>query len=39
MIDNQFSVPFHLYSVDDWINNKKIILDSLPDFKNYKCRE
>jgi hypothetical protein len=39
MIDNQFSVPFHLYSVDDWINNKKIILDSLPDFKNYKLKK
>ena len=27
MIDNQFSIPFHTYSIDDWETNKKKILD------------
>ena len=39
MIDNQFSVPFHTYSIDDWETNKKKILDSLPDFKDYELKK
>ena len=36
MIENQFSIPFYIFSIEDWKNKKKIILDSLPDFTKYK---
>ena len=39
MIENQFSIPFYIFSVEDWKNKKKIILDSLPDFTKYKLEK
>ena len=40
MIENRlFYLSFYTFSIPDWKNKKKIILDSLPDFKKYKLEK
>lgn len=39
MDEIKFGIPFYIYSIADWEEKKKIILDSLPDFKKYKLEK
>ena len=40
MIENRlFYISVYTFSISDWKNKKKIILDSLPDFKKYKLEK
>ena len=39
MEDIKFGIPFYTYSISDWETKKEIILNSLPDFKNYKLEK
>ena len=39
MLAQKFAIPFFKFSLDDWTQKKKIILDVLPDYKNYKLEK
>jgi hypothetical protein len=39
MEDIKFGIPFYTYSIPDWETKKKIILNSLPNFKQYKLEK
>lgn len=39
MINTRFEVPFYIYSISEWSDKKKLIVDSLPNFKEYKLEK
>lgn len=39
MLTEKFAIPFFKYSLNDWEEKKKIILNSLPDYKKFKLEK